>query len=193
MITPMGCVMVGLLVAGAAWLAVCLSALAKRRSIDTGLLARAIDQIGQGRCAELKDRARADTGWTSRMIARAVEGTAGKPTDILAALPEVFMADFARLRGRIGLLRAIGVAGVAAGIVHVLSRSPAPAADAVPAAARFAAADLFDPATVALFLLILLLVSGLPLKNEATLLALRARQEIGTLLARARATTPAGN
>jgi len=181
MMTPLGCALLGLLVAGAAWLAACLAQLAKRRALDTALLARAVDRIGRGRCYDLPDGVRGDTGWTGRMIARAAAGAVGKPAETLKALPEVVAADFARLQALIGRLRTIGVAGVAAGVLYILSRSPGPGRASVAGAQV-----LFDPAVVALVAMLALLAVVRPLRNRATFLALRARQAIGTLLARAR-------
>jgi len=177
MFTPLGCALLGLLVAGAAWLAACLAQLAKRRALDTALLARAVDPAVQ----DPPDGVRGDAGWTGRMIARAAAGAAGKPAEMLKALPEVVAADFARLQALIGRLRTIGVAGVAAGVLSILSRSPGPGRASVAGAQA-----LFDPAVVALVTMLALLAVVRPLRNRATFLALRARQAIGVVLARAR-------
>jgi hypothetical protein len=187
---PLECMLAVLFAAGMAWLAACIYALAKRRELDTRLLAQAVHQIALGRHAYVRDLVRDDPRWTPRMIARAADGAAGKPAEILEALPETFLADLVRVRERIGRLRTIAAAGIAAGVLHVLTR---PAAGPPPAAGAFSCDALFDPAILGLVLLIATLASCLPLKNQATLLALRARQEIGTLIARARAATPDGN
>jgi hypothetical protein len=180
-INPLGCALLGLLVAGAACLAACLARLAKRRALDTALVARAVDRIGQGRCDDLPDGVRVDAGWTGRLIARAAARAAGKPAEMAKALPEVVAADFARLQALIARLRTIGVAGVAAGIFYILSRSPGAARASVTAAQA-----PLDPAVIALVAMLALLAVVRPLRNRATLLALRARQAIGVVLARAR-------
>ena len=177
MMTPLGCVLLGLLVAGAACLSACLVRLAKRGALDTALLARAVDPAVQ----DPPDGSRGDASWTGRLIARAAARAAGKPAEVAKALPEVVAADFARLQALIGRLRTIGVAGVAAGVLYILSRSPGAARDSVTAAQA-----PLDPAVIALVAMLALLAVARPLRNRATFLALRARQAIGVALARAR-------
>jgi hypothetical protein len=97
---PLECMLAVLFAAGMAWLAACIYALAKRRELDTRLLAQAVHQIALGRHAYVRDLVRDDPRWTPRMIARAADGAAGKPAEILEALPETFLADLVRVRER---------------------------------------------------------------------------------------------